>query len=66
MIISGTELAKEIKQDVAKRVAEYKVEYGREPHLVVILVGRTPASAPQAGTWGRWGSAAAYRLCCRI
>ncbi|MBQ8335040.1 MAG: bifunctional methylenetetrahydrofolate dehydrogenase/methenyltetrahydrofolate cyclohydrolase, partial [Tidjanibacter sp.] len=44
MIISGTELAKEIKQDVAKRVAEYKVEYGREPHLVVILVGDNPAS----------------------
>lgn len=44
MIISGTELAKEIKQDVAKRVAEYKVEYGREPHLVVILVGENPAS----------------------
>lgn len=44
MIISGTELAKEIKQDIAKRVAEYKVEYGREPHLVVILVGENPAS----------------------
>lgn len=44
MIISGTELAKETKQDVAKRVAEYKVEYGREPHLVVILVGENPAS----------------------
>ena len=44
MIISGTELAKEIKQDVAKRVAEYRVEYGREPHLVVILVGDNPAS----------------------
>lgn len=44
MIISGTELAKETKQDIAKRVAEYKVEYGREPHLVVILVGENPAS----------------------
>ena len=44
MIISGTELAKEIKQDVAKQVAEYKIQYGRVPHLVVILVGDNPAS----------------------
>ena len=44
MIISGTELAKEIKQDVAKQVAEYKIQYGRVPHLAVILVGDNPAS----------------------
>lgn len=44
MIISGTELAKETKQDVARRVAEAKEKYGRAPHLVVILVGEDPAS----------------------
>lgn len=44
MIISGTELAKELKQDVAQRVVEAKEKYGREPHLVVILVGEDPGS----------------------
>lgn len=44
MIISGTELAKETKQDVARRVAEAKEKYGRAPHLIVILVGEDPAS----------------------
>lgn len=44
MIISGTELAKEIKQNVRERVAEVKEKYGRAPHLVVILVGEDPAS----------------------
>lgn len=44
MIISGTELAKEIKANVAERVKEVKEKYGRAPHLVVILVGEDPAS----------------------
>lgn len=44
MIISGTELAKEVKQKVAQKVTEVKREYGRSPHLVVILVGDDPAS----------------------
>lgn len=44
MIISGTQLAKELKQDVARRVVEAKEKYGRAPHLVVILVGEDPAS----------------------
>ena len=44
MIISGTELAKEVKQKVAQKVTEVKKEYGRSPHLVVILVGDDPAS----------------------
>lgn len=44
MIISGTALAKEIKEDVARQVAELKEKYGRVPHLVVILVGDNPAS----------------------
>lgn len=44
MVISGTQLAKELKNDVAARVAECKDKYGRVPHLVVILVGEDPAS----------------------
>lgn len=53
MIISGTELAKELKQDVARRVAEAKEKYGREPHLVVILVGEDPASQSYVKGKGR-------------
>lgn len=44
MTISGTALAKEIKENVARQVEELKAKYGREPHLVVILVGENPAS----------------------
>jgi methylenetetrahydrofolate dehydrogenase (NADP+)/methenyltetrahydrofolate cyclohydrolase len=44
MIISGIALAKEIKQDVANQVTELAAQYGRVPHLVVILVGDNPAS----------------------
>lgn len=44
MIISGTSLAAEIKQSIAADVVKYKEQYGREPHLVVILVGEDPAS----------------------
>lgn len=44
MIISGTQLAKEIKGNVKTRVEEAVKEYGRAPHLVVILVGEDPAS----------------------
>lgn len=44
MIISGTSLAAEIKQGIAADVVKYKEQYGREPHLVVILVGEDPAS----------------------
>jgi bifunctional protein folD len=44
MIINGKELAKELKQEISKKVEDYRAEYGREPHLVVILVGDNPAS----------------------
>lgn len=44
MIISGTQLAKEIKENVKKEVVEAAKKYGRVPHLVVILVGEDPAS----------------------
>ena len=44
MVISGTQLAKEIKEKVRSKVEEVKTKYGRPPHLVVILVGEDPAS----------------------
>ena len=44
MIISGTQLAKEIKEQVRKDVSTAVEKYGRPPHLVVILVGEDPAS----------------------
>lgn len=53
MIISGTQLAKEIKNDVASRVEEVKKKYGRAPHLVVILVGEDPASQSYVKGKGR-------------
>ncbi|MBR2400424.1 MAG: bifunctional methylenetetrahydrofolate dehydrogenase/methenyltetrahydrofolate cyclohydrolase [Tidjanibacter sp.] len=44
MIISGKELAAEMKQKMAADVVKYTEQYGRPPHLVVILVGNDPAS----------------------
>lgn len=44
MIISGTELARELKENVKKQVSELEKKYGRSPHLVVLLVGDDPAS----------------------
>ena len=44
MIISGSQLAKEIKENVKNDVAKAVKKYGRPPHLVVILVGDDPAS----------------------
>ena len=44
MVISGSQLAKEIKSEVKNKVDDVIKEYGRAPHLVVILVGEDPAS----------------------
>lgn len=44
MVISGTQLSKEIKENVRKQVSEAVEKYNRPPHLVVILVGEDPAS----------------------
>lgn len=43
-IISGTELAKKLKNEMRKEVSALKEKYGRVPHLVVIMVGDDPAS----------------------
>lgn len=44
MIISGKDLAAEIKKSIAADVVKYTAQYGRAPHLVVVLVGEDPAS----------------------
>lgn len=44
MKISGKDLSARMKKDMAERVAQLKSEYGREPHLAVILVGEDPGS----------------------
>lgn len=44
MVISGKELATEMKRQMAERVKELEGKYGRVPHLVVVLVGDDPGS----------------------
>lgn len=43
-IINGKELALSLKQEMAADVATFTENYGRVPHLVVILVGEDPGS----------------------
>jgi methylenetetrahydrofolate dehydrogenase (NADP+)/methenyltetrahydrofolate cyclohydrolase len=44
-VISGTEIAREVREEVAKRVTEMKAKHGITPGLAVVLVGDDPASA---------------------
>ncbi|MDE7462991.1 MAG: bifunctional methylenetetrahydrofolate dehydrogenase/methenyltetrahydrofolate cyclohydrolase FolD [Muribaculaceae bacterium] len=53
MVISGKDLAREVKENIARKVASYRIEYGREPHLCVILVGEDPASAGYVRSKGK-------------
>jgi methylenetetrahydrofolate dehydrogenase (NADP+)/methenyltetrahydrofolate cyclohydrolase len=43
-ILSGTELAKKLKNEMRMEVSALKEKYGRVPHLVVIMVGDDSAS----------------------
>ncbi len=43
-IISGTEIAKQIREELKKEVEEIKAKHGVVPGLVTILVGENPAS----------------------
>ena len=43
-IISGTEIAKQIREELKQEVAEMKEKHGVIPGLVTILVGENPAS----------------------
>ena len=44
MIISGKEIATDLKREMAVKVKELEAKYGRVPHLVVVLVGDDPGS----------------------
>lgn len=43
-IISGTEIAAQIREELKKEVAELKEKHGITPGLVTILIGKNPAS----------------------
>lgn len=43
-IISGTEIAAQIREEIKKEVAEMKEKHGVVPGLITILVGKNPAS----------------------
>jgi methylenetetrahydrofolate dehydrogenase (NADP+)/methenyltetrahydrofolate cyclohydrolase len=43
-IISGTEVAARIREELKKEVDEMKAKHGVVPGLVTILVGKNPAS----------------------
>lgn len=44
MRISGKDLSVRMKSEMAAQVSQIKEEFGREPHLAVILVGEDPGS----------------------
>ena len=43
-ILDGKLLAKKLNDELSKKILLYNNEYGRKPHLLVILVGDNPAS----------------------
>ncbi len=49
-IISGTEVAKEIREEIKKDVTELKDKHGVVPGLVTVLVGADPASQVYVGS----------------
>ena len=49
-IISGTQLASQIKSNVAQQISQYVAQGKRAPGLVVILVGADPASQVYVGS----------------
>lgn len=52
-ILDGKALARKTKDDVAAEVLKVKEQFGRAPHLVVILVGDDPASVSYVTGKGR-------------
>ncbi len=49
-IISGSQIAKEIKEELAKEVAELKYKHSLVPGLATVLVGDDPASHTYVGS----------------
>lgn len=44
VIIDGKQISASLKENLAKQVKEFPEKYGRVPHLVVVRVGKDPAS----------------------
>ena len=61
MIISGKDLAKKIKEDIAAQVPSLVEKYGRAPHLAVILVGEDPASQSYVKSKGKDAEQVGYK-----
>lgn len=61
MIISGKDLAKKIKEDIAAQVSALVEKYGRAPHLAVILVGEDPASQSYVKSKGKDAEQVGYK-----
>ena len=61
MDISGKDLAKEIKTRIAGEVTELAANYGRPPHLAVILVGEDPASQSYVKSKGKDAEQVGYK-----
>jgi methylenetetrahydrofolate dehydrogenase (NADP+)/methenyltetrahydrofolate cyclohydrolase len=53
LIINGTEIAQEIRSEVAQGVSDLKAQHGVVPGLAVVLVGDDPASAVYVRNKGR-------------
>jgi methylenetetrahydrofolate dehydrogenase (NADP+)/methenyltetrahydrofolate cyclohydrolase len=49
ILIDGKKTAQDIKNEIAARVAEIKLEGGKQPHLAAILVGEDGASQTYVG-----------------
>lgn len=60
-IVSGKDLAREIKQRIAAEVPGYVEKYGRAPHLAVILVGEDPASQSYVKSKGKDAEQVGFR-----
>ena len=48
-IISGTEVAKQIREELKQEIAELKEKHNLVPGLVTVLVGEDPASHVYVG-----------------
>ncbi len=60
-IISGKDLARKIKEDIAAKVPGLVEKYGRAPHLAVILVGEDPASQSYVKSKGKDAEQVGYK-----
>lgn len=61
MVISGKELAKDIKNKIAEDVPVLVEKFGRAPHLAVILVGDDPASQSYVKSKGKDAEQVGYK-----